>query len=252
MSHTLNQLKQSEIDHGLRKRSVKGKKTLSHGTLLVYFVVIISGLLFFINSGKDFFSKKQLSFSDQAADLTKEVLSDPKLKKPETKHVVEEKIGVAAFITPIKEKDLEINVVKTKKSDLSKQKDINKSIKKIKDKKNTADTNNKSTGYNLKTAVKKTIRVKKVPTVARGKKKTIKSTKSILWKDLSSSFKDSMPEMELNGIIFTKKESNRYVFVNMIKYHVNDVVESGPTIEEISRNFIVLHYENKKFTLPLK
>ena len=246
MSHTLNKLKQSEIDRGLRKNLSK-KKPPSQGTFLVYFVFIISGLLFFINSGKDFFSKKQLSFSDQAVDLTKEVLSYPKLKKPETKHIVEEEVGVAAFITPIKEKDLETNVVKTKKPDLSKQKDINKSIKKIKDKNKTEETSNNSNA-----AVNKTIRVKKVPTVARGKKKTIKSTKPILWKNLSSSFKDSMPEMELNGIIFTKKERNRYVFVNMIKYHVNDVIESGPTIAEIGRNFIVLHYENKKFTLPLK
>ncbi len=251
MSHTLNKLKQSEIDRGLRKGQDK-KKPPSQGTFLVYFVLIIFGLLFFINSGKGFFSKQQLSFSDQAVDLTKEVLSYPKLKKPETKPSVDEEKGVAAFISPIKEKDLETNVVKTKKSDLSKQKGINKSIKKIKDKKKTEDTSNKSTRNNLNTAVKKTIRVKKVPTVARGKKKTIKSTKPILWKNLSSSFKDSMPEMELNGIIFTKKERNRYVFVNMIKYHVNDVIESGPTIEEISRNFIVLHYENKKFTLSLQ
>ncbi len=235
MSHTLNQLKQSEIDHGLRKRSVKGKKTPSHGTFLVYFVVIISALLVFLNSGKDFFSQQQLSFSDQAVDLTKEVLSDPKLKKPKTKHIIEEEIDVAAYISPIKEKDLETNVVETKKTNLSKQKGTNK-----------------STSNNSNAAIKKTIRVKKVSTVARRKKKTIKSTKPILWKNLSSSFKDSMPEMELNGIIFSKKESNRYVFVNMIKYHVNDVVESGPTIEEISRNFIVLHYENKKFTIPLK
>ncbi|MEE9337120.1 MAG: general secretion pathway protein GspB [Methylococcaceae bacterium] len=235
MSHTLNKLKQSEIDHGLRKRPVKGKKTPSHGSLLVYFVVIISALLVFLNSGKDFFSQQQLSLSDQSVDLTKEVLSDPKLKKPKTKHIIEEEIDVAAYISPIKEKDLETNVVETEKTNSSKPKGTNK-----------------STSNNSNAAIKKTIRVKKVSTVARGKKKTIKPTKIILWKDLSSSFKDSMPEMELNGIIFSKKESNRYVFVNMIKYHVNDVVESGPTIEEISRNFIVLHYENKKFTIPLK
>ncbi|MCF6203463.1 MAG: general secretion pathway protein GspB [Methylococcaceae bacterium] len=246
MSHTLNKLKQSEIDRGLRKRQGK-KKSPSQGTFLVFFVFIISGLLFFINYGKDFFSKQQLSFSDQTVDQRKDVPSYPELKKTETKNNVEEEISVAAFITPIKEKDLETNVVKTKKTILSKPKSSNESIKKIKDKKKTEDTNNK-----LTTTVKKTIRVKKVPTVARGKKKTKKSAKPILWKNLSSGFKDSMPEMELNGIIFSKKEKNRYVFVNMIKYHVNDVIESGPTIEEISKNFIVLHYKNKKFTLPLK
>ncbi len=249
MSHTLNKLKQSEIDHGLRKRPDKRKKTSSHGLLITYFVVIITGLLVFLNSGKDFFSQQLSSLSDQVAVSSKEVPAELELKQPETKHVADENKGVAAFITPVKEKDLKINVASTKKSDSSKQ----KGIEAVQDKKITTESNKKPTNLILNRPVKKTIIVKTVPVTAKNKKLAVKSSKQpVLWKNLSSSFKDSMPEMELNAIIFSKKESDRYVFVNMIKYHVKDVVESGPTIEEISENFIVLHYENKQFTLPLK
>ena len=73
----------------------------------------------------------------------------------------------------------------------------------------------------------------------------------VLWKDLSPEFKESMPKMKLNGITFFEKEKDRYVIINMYKYQIDDVVEKGPSIDEIRKDSIIMFYEDTQFILPL-
>ena len=73
----------------------------------------------------------------------------------------------------------------------------------------------------------------------------------VLWKDLSPQFKESMPKMKINGITFFEKEKDRYVIINMYKYQLDDVVEKGPTIDEIRKDSVIMFYKDKQFILPL-
>jgi len=61
-----------------------------------------------------------------------------------------------------------------------------------------------------------------------------------------------MPKMELNGISFVEKEEDQYVIINMNKYQVDDIVKKGPSIDEIRKDSVIMFYEDKQFSLPLR
>ncbi len=99
----------------------------------------------------------------------------------------------------------------------------------------------------------KNIEVEKSPedNISNDKNLIYYDDQPVLWKDLSPEFKESMPKMKLNGITFFEKEKDRYVIINMYKYQIDDVVEKGPSIDEIRKDSIIMFYEDTQFILPL-
>ena len=61
---------------------------------------------------------------------------------------------------------------------------------------------------------------------------------------------DALPELHLDVHVFATKSSERFVFVNMRKYHEGATLQEGPIIERIRRDGVILNYHGLRFLLP--
>ena len=50
--------------------------------------------------------------------------------------------------------------------------------------------------------------------------------------------------------VFATRPADRFVYVNMRKYHEGATLEEGPTVEHIRRDGVVLNYQGLRFLLP--
>ena len=107
MSHTLNKLKQSEVDRGLRKPT---KKKSSQGILITFFVLTLSFFLVVINFRDAIFTKKTHStLTNTVTSSSKPIpTAVPSLKKP----------NKAKIEQNVEKKDPEIEIMKTAKVEL--------------------------------------------------------------------------------------------------------------------------------------
>jgi general secretion pathway protein B len=60
----------------------------------------------------------------------------------------------------------------------------------------------------------------------------------------------ALPELHLDVHVFATKPAERFVYVNMRKYHEGATLQEGPTIERIRRDGVVLDYQGLRFLLP--
>ena len=60
----------------------------------------------------------------------------------------------------------------------------------------------------------------------------------------------ALPELHLDVHVFATKSAERFVFINMRKYHEGGTLEEGPTVERIRRDGVVLNYNGLRFLLP--
>lgn len=60
----------------------------------------------------------------------------------------------------------------------------------------------------------------------------------------------ALPELHLDVHVYATKSAERFVFINMRKYHEGATLEEGPTIERIRRDGVVLDYQGLRFLLP--
>jgi general secretion pathway protein B len=60
----------------------------------------------------------------------------------------------------------------------------------------------------------------------------------------------TLPELHLDVHVYATKSSERFVFINMRKYHEGATLEEGPTIERIRRDGVILDYQGLRFLLP--
>jgi general secretion pathway protein B len=60
----------------------------------------------------------------------------------------------------------------------------------------------------------------------------------------------ALPELHLDVHVYATKSSDRFVFINMRKYHEGATLEEGPTIERIRRDGVILDYQGLRFLLP--
>ena len=60
----------------------------------------------------------------------------------------------------------------------------------------------------------------------------------------------TLPELHLDVHVYATKPSDRFVYVNMRKYHQGATLQEGPTIERIRRDGVVLNYQGMRFLLP--
>ncbi len=68
--------------------------------------------------------------------------------------------------------------------------------------------------------------------------------------EISLSGAQTMPELHLDVHVFATRPADRFVYVNMRKYHEGATLEEGPTVEHIRRDGVVLNYQGLRFLLP--
>jgi general secretion pathway protein B len=60
----------------------------------------------------------------------------------------------------------------------------------------------------------------------------------------------ALPELHLDVHVFATKSAERFVFINMRKYHEGATLQEGPTVERIRRDGVILEYKGLRFLLP--
>jgi general secretion pathway protein B len=68
--------------------------------------------------------------------------------------------------------------------------------------------------------------------------------------ELNLTGKQALPELHLDVHVFATKSTERFVFINMRKYHEGATLQEGPTIERIRRDGVILSYQGLRFLLP--
>jgi general secretion pathway protein B len=60
----------------------------------------------------------------------------------------------------------------------------------------------------------------------------------------------ALPDLHLDVHVFATRPAERFVYVNMRKYHEGATLQEGPTIERIRRDGVILRYQGLRFLLP--
>jgi general secretion pathway protein B len=60
----------------------------------------------------------------------------------------------------------------------------------------------------------------------------------------------ALPELHLDVHVFATRPAERFVYVNMRKYHEGATLQEGPIIERIRRDGVILSYQGLRFLLP--
>jgi len=68
--------------------------------------------------------------------------------------------------------------------------------------------------------------------------------------EISLSGSQALPELHLDVHVYATRPSERFVYVNMRKYHEGATLQEGPTVERIRRDGVVLNYQGLRFVLP--
>jgi general secretion pathway protein B len=68
--------------------------------------------------------------------------------------------------------------------------------------------------------------------------------------EITLSGAQALPELHLDVHVYATRPADRFVYVNMRKYHEGATLEEGPTVERIRRDGVVLNYQGLRFLLP--
>jgi general secretion pathway protein B len=68
--------------------------------------------------------------------------------------------------------------------------------------------------------------------------------------EISLSGAQALPELHLDVHVYATKPAERFVYINMRKYHEGATLQEGPTVERIRRDGVVLNYQGLRFILP--
>src|SRR4029077_9458987 len=60
----------------------------------------------------------------------------------------------------------------------------------------------------------------------------------------------ALPELHLDVHVYATKPAERFVYINMRKYHEGNTLQEGPVVEHIRRDGVVLKYQGLRFLLP--
>jgi general secretion pathway protein B len=60
----------------------------------------------------------------------------------------------------------------------------------------------------------------------------------------------ALPELHLDVHVFATRPADRFVYINMRKYHEGDTLDEGPILERIRRDGVVLNFQGLRFVLP--
>ena len=68
--------------------------------------------------------------------------------------------------------------------------------------------------------------------------------------ELNLSGQQALPELHLDVHVFGTRPSERFVYINMRKYHEGATLQEGPVLEHIRRDGAVLNFHGVRFLLP--
>jgi general secretion pathway protein B len=85
-------------------------------------------------------------------------------------------------------------------------------------------------------------------TDADAKPENLESLPSI--NELNLTGAQALPELHLDVHVYSTNPAERFVYVNMRKYHEGARLQEGPTVERIRRDGVVLNYQGLRFVLP--
>jgi general secretion pathway protein B len=68
--------------------------------------------------------------------------------------------------------------------------------------------------------------------------------------EVSLSGAQALPELHLDVHVYATQPADRFVYINMRKYHEGAKLQEGPTIERIRRDGVVLNDQGVRFLLP--
>jgi general secretion pathway protein B len=60
----------------------------------------------------------------------------------------------------------------------------------------------------------------------------------------------ALPELHLDVHVYATNPADRFVYINMRKYHEGTPLQEGPVVERIRRDGVVLNYQGLRFILP--
>jgi general secretion pathway protein B len=60
----------------------------------------------------------------------------------------------------------------------------------------------------------------------------------------------ALPELHLDVHVYATNPADRFVYINMRKYHEGAALPEGPRVEHIRRDGVVLNYQGLRFVLP--
>jgi general secretion pathway protein B len=61
---------------------------------------------------------------------------------------------------------------------------------------------------------------------------------------------EALPDIHLDVHVYATKPSDRFVYINMRKYHEGSTLQEGPVLERIRRDGVVLDYHGLRFIVP--
>ena len=68
--------------------------------------------------------------------------------------------------------------------------------------------------------------------------------------EISLTGSQALPELHLDVHVYATSPADRFVYVNMRKYHEGSTLQEGPAVERIRRDGVVLNYQGLRFILP--
>jgi general secretion pathway protein B len=68
--------------------------------------------------------------------------------------------------------------------------------------------------------------------------------------ELTLSNQQALPELHLDVHVYGTKPADRFVYINMRKYHEGATLQEGPVVERIRRDGAVLNFHGVRFLLP--
>ena len=68
--------------------------------------------------------------------------------------------------------------------------------------------------------------------------------------EISLSGAHALPELHLDVHVYATNPADRFVYINMRKYHEGAKLQEGPTVERIRRDGVVLNDQGVRFLLP--
>ena len=60
----------------------------------------------------------------------------------------------------------------------------------------------------------------------------------------------ALPELHLDVHVYATSSADRFVYINMRKYHEGNALQEGPIVEHIRRDGVVLNFQGVRFILP--
>ncbi len=68
--------------------------------------------------------------------------------------------------------------------------------------------------------------------------------------EISLTGAQALPELHLDVHVYATQPAERFVYINMRKYHEGATLQEGPKLERIRRDGVVLNYQGLRFILP--